>query len=389
MILEQINDINNIEDNFYKNKNKGCDPFCIPFADFTELYFYVDLGTSPIPTGVQFYLYDNVGQQIVLTTADYVIGKVGNNYYLVFTNFDSLGFENFAAVVDVNDADEVRTYTTDLYCYCENAKLIEACLGAKYELYNYYDVNGVYYGYPEIVIDGNPDLRYKHISYLLGEVINPILTKTFTNTIVNNAIANSQIVYDGSIYIENAPEYFFKNIETILARGEVIYDGKNLVVESFISTKIDCCNYIINGKTKQTDSIEYDCKCDTIICDAPIVELLEPIEDQNNNCSVEMFGGWSEENQVSPTSTNDIVDFNIDLIKAAYNSGNDEDLFDELLFTIIGSCVPCEDVTLFLGLNRHIDILTDGQVLISGTFSTDTIIGMVLDLGSFSYNKNC
>jgi hypothetical protein len=284
MKLNNILELSNLESSFYNNyKKKECKEFKIPFKNFEDLFFYVDLGTTA-PTSIDYYIY-NVDMPLLnsTTATDYVIGFNGTNYYAVITGIDNQNIQNLALVVKANYPNSVVDYfATDQYYFCSNASKLEVCYGANYGKYDgYFDKNGVYYGYPSQLISGNINLKYSHVAYLYDEVITTDTTKTFTNTIVNNTVANTNYVYEGVIGNIDGSEYYINHIESILSRGQLTYNGKSVIVESFVSSK-DCCGLSILGKTKYTNSIEYNCNCnDAIPCEAPIIG--EVIVDTNLN----------------------------------------------------------------------------------------------------------
>lgn len=295
MILNKINTLTGAEERIYNNiKSKDCLNFDVPFSDFTKLKFFIDFGINE-PSIVTLQVFDLDTNLTVSTLSNsYVIGSNSNGFYGVFTNISNAGVTNFVLQFEVIYTDNTTEYfESESFLFCSDAATLESCYGAKIGLTDYYDISGIYYGYPSITLFGDPLLKYTYFMYVTDATIIDDDTKEYVNTIVNNSVSSTTITYNGIFGNMLYPAFYAEQLESLLSRGSVLYNGKEIIIESFTSKKI-CCGFDIFGKTKRVENLEYLCSCEALTCCNPVFETatIEVITDAT--LTLDYIGGeWS------------------------------------------------------------------------------------------------
>lgn len=264
-------------DSYLHNSNltaKNCEVFNIPYIDFTRLFFYINTGKNiPITITIEKKVRGSV-TTTPLSSTTFVVGKdFKDNYYGVFSGINPnpvTGPFYLLFTIGVTpgpgETDTQLFFITNEYENgpCDISEEIESCYGVnRNDGIADYDINGVYFGVvkPGTLLFGSANVVYKHrIVLKTASVINNRIT--YASVISNNRVTGTEKTIEGVINSgeEELPFFYYDHAQAVLLRGIITYQNKQYIISDLDFTN-DCCKGYFSGKTRETETIEFDCKC--------------------------------------------------------------------------------------------------------------------------------
>lgn len=262
-----------------------CRDYGMPYGDFSDLYFQVDLPQGNLPPVLSLtfeVICDgdlNNKTPFTISGSNYLISSNSEGNYL---NFQVLPIQIPAGCECFNIAVEDGTsiYTSELYCNkgdCD-ALLVEACYPFGSD--NDFDCNGIYFGeYDFNNFQGNPDLRYRHNIYVRSKGLvntgNPIEFTISENGATKTESKSTKL---RTLFIQDiVPEYYSCLLQAVFKIGTVSVGNERLSVSQYTDTLVlACCGtHNINVTFSEECITILNCLDECVTCSTPSIIFSE------------------------------------------------------------------------------------------------------------------
>lgn len=237
---------NSKPENFRYNctRNKSCQKeFFIPVNGLCDFMLYFELPFIP-----ETYTIDIVdtcsGIANPATVINYLFGKHTGGFYgviggLIAANVPSQFY--LKAVIFHPNGDEAVYYSHDFEMVtCEALTKVSSCYNDPSPGTPAFDTNDVYYGFP-IGIDfrGNPELRYYHFLNVRKASVIGNKTKLSLNAFNQTKVYKAQATQQYNFFSESVPEFYKEEIVAVIARGNILIDGKPYQVAEEVELSVN------------------------------------------------------------------------------------------------------------------------------------------------------
>lgn len=225
-------------------RNRSCQKeFFIPTTGLCDFMLYFELPFIP-----ETYTIDIVdtcsGIANPATVINYVFARHTGGFYgvvggMVASNVPSQ-FYIKASMFHTN-GNEALFYSNDFEIVtCEILTRISSCYNDPAKGTEAFDTNGVYYGFPvNADYRGNPDLRYYHfLNVRKGSVIGN-KTKLSLSAFNYRSVYKAQATQQYNFFSESVPEFYKEEIVAVMARGNVVIDGKPYQVADEVDISVN------------------------------------------------------------------------------------------------------------------------------------------------------